>query len=182
MIIVIPSLSKYLNICFGSSLRNYFCIPVVLLLWMLSVSPILAGSDGSESVSSRETVDEFSPNHIAFILGAAHEARRENGGIIGVEYERRLSQSFGIGALAEHTFGDLDFWIYAIPFGYHIDRWKLYVAPGIEDGHLGTELLIRVGGEYSFEVGSWEFSPTVDIDFVDSEVAIGGGVSIGWGF
>ncbi|MCP5002792.1 MAG: hypothetical protein GY941_02405 [Planctomycetes bacterium] len=167
----------------GSSLSNHFCIPLVLLLlWMLSVSPILAGSGESESVSAREAVDEFFPNHIAFVFGVAHEERRENGGIVGIEYERRLSQSFGIGALAEHTFGDLDFWVYAIPFGYHIDRWKVYVAPGIEDGHLGTEFMIRVGGEYAFEVGSWDISPTLDIDFVDGEQVLGVGVSIGLGF
>ncbi len=165
-----------------SRLSNHFCMPLVLLLWMLSVSPILAGSDECESVSTREAVDEIFSNHIALVFGVAHEERRENGGIIGIEYERRLSQSFGIGALAEHTFGDLDFWIYAIPFGYHIDRWKVYVAPGIEDGHLGTEFMIRIGGEYAFEVGSWDISPTLDIDFVDGEQVLGVGVSIGLGF
>ncbi len=42
--------------------------------------------------------------------------------------------------------------------------------------------MIRVGGEYAFEVGSWDISPTLDIDFVDGEQVLGVGVSIGLGF
>ena len=47
---------------------------------------------------------------------------------------------------------------------------KLYAAPGIEDGHHGTEELLRLGVEYAFEMGEgWEVAPQVNVDLVDSE-------------
>ena len=115
-------------------------------------------------------------------IGITSESRRERGLALGVEYERRLSNSFGIGLLAEHTFGDLNFWVYAVPFAYHTGRWKLYVAPGIEDGDHGSESLLRIGAEYGFEVGEWEISPQLDVDFIGGEEVWVLGVVFGKGF
>lgn len=125
---------------------------------------------------------EFHRNFLAGFIGVTHEDRRDNGLALGIEYERRLNKSFGIGLLAEYTIGDLDFWVYAVPFAYHTGRWKLYIAPGIEDGEGGTESLVRLGAEYAFEVGEWEISPQLDVDFVDGEEVLVLGVVIGKGF
>ena len=46
-----------------------------------------------------------------------------------------------------------DFWVYAVPIAYRIDRWKFVIAPGVEDGARGTESLVRLGAEYAFEAG-----------------------------
>jgi len=126
--------------------------------------------------------EEFHPNFLALFIGLTSEERRESGLALGIEYEYRLNRSFGIGVLAEHTFGDVDTTVYAMPFAYHTGRWKVYVAPGIEDGDLGNESLWRVGAEYAFEVGRWEVSPQLDIDFVDGDTALVLGVTIGKGF
>ncbi|RLA31915.1 MAG: hypothetical protein DRR11_09610 [Gammaproteobacteria bacterium] len=115
-------------------------------------------------------------------IGLTSEDRRESGLALGIEYEYRLNRSFGIGVLAEHTFGDVDTTVYAMPFAYHSGRWKAYVGPGIEDGDLGNESLWRVGAEYAFEVGRWEVSPQLDIDFIDGDTALVLGVTIGKGF
>jgi hypothetical protein len=94
-----------------------------------------------------------------------------------------LNEPFGIGVLAERTFGDADFWVYAVSFAYRVDRWKFYVAPGIEDSDdHGTESLVRLSAEYAFEVGSWELSPQLAIDFVDGEEVLIMGVVFGKGF
>ena len=103
--------------------------------------------------------------------------------MLGVEYARRFSESFSIAALAERTFGDLDFWVVAVPFGYSLGQWKFFAGPGVEildDGN--NELLVRVGGEYIFEVGEWEVAPQLSIDFVDGDNALVLGVAIGKSF
>jgi len=107
--------------------------------------------------------------------------RRENGAVLGIGYERILNKSFGIGVIAEHTFGGGDFWVYAVPFAYRTDRLKFVVAPGIEDGEHGTEWLVRCGVEYAFEASSWEISPRFAVDFVDGEEVLILGVVFGQG-
>jgi len=91
-------------------------------------------------------------NEIAIFLGLTHEGRRDNSGAVGLEYERRINDSFGIGALAEFTAGDSDFWVYAISLTFHADRWNFVLAPGVEDIDGHTESLIRLGAGYEHEV------------------------------
>ena len=110
------------------------------------------------------------------------EERRENGVALGFAYERLVSESFAIGVLAEHTFGDLDFTVYAVPFAFRTGRWKFYIAPGVEDGDHGTESLVRLGSEFAFEVGTWEISPHLAVDFVGGEEVLIPGVVFGKGF
>jgi hypothetical protein len=136
-----------------------------------------------ESTSGHEKTHGSRKNVISVFTGVTHAGRRKNGAALGVGYERLLSDSLAIGVLAEHTFGDADVWVYAVPFSYRVDRWKFYVAPGIEesDEH-GTESLVRLSAEYAFEAGSWEISPQFAIDFVDGDEVLIMGVVFGWGF
>jgi hypothetical protein len=136
-----------------------------------------------ESASSHETAHGSHKNVISLFAGVTHAGRRENGAALGVGYERLLNDSFAIGVLAERTFGDADFWVYAIPISYRVNRWKFYVAPGIEDSdNHGTESLVRLSVEYAFEAGSWEISPQLAVDFVDGEEVLILGLVFGKGF
>lgn len=148
-----------------------------LLTWTLP-PPVMA----AEHESGHRAEHGYHKNLLAGFVGVTHEGRRENGASLGLEYERRLNAKFGIGALAEHTFGDLDFTVYAVPFAYHAGPWKIYAAPGVEDSDDGSEPLVRLGAEYGFEVGSWEISPQLDVDFVDGEEVVVLGVTFGMGF
>ena len=136
-----------------------------------------------ESSSGHETAHEPHKNVVSFFAWVTHEGRRKNGVALGVGYERLLNESFGIGVLAEHTFGDADITVYAVAFTYRVDRWKFYKAPGIEgsDAH-GTESLVRLSAEYAFEAGTWEISPQVAVDFVDGDEILILGVVFGKGF
>ena len=136
-----------------------------------------------EPASAHESTHGSHKNVVSFFAGVTHAGRRENGLALGAGYERLLSESFAIGVLAERTFGDADFWVYAVPFSYRVDRWKFYIAPGIEDSDRhGTESLVRLSVEYAFEVGSWEVSPQFAVDFVDGEEVLILGVVFGKGF
>jgi len=121
-------------------------------------------------------------NKFSILVGVTSETRRDKGPTLGLEYERRLDAVLGVGLLAEHVFGDLDFSILAVPLFFHTGRWKFLIAPGVEDSDLGTEFLLRIGGDYGFEVGRWEIAPGIDVDFVDGEVVPVIGVAIGRDF
>ena len=136
-----------------------------------------------EPASAHESAHGSHKNVFSLFAGVTHAGRRKNSVALGVAYERLLNESFGIGVFAEHAFGDADFTVYAVPFAYRVDRWKFYIAPGIEDStEHGTESLVRLAAEYAFEAGSWEVSPQLAVDFVDGEEVLILGVVFGKGF
>lgn len=157
-----------------------------------------AGLTFAESSEHDDTAgaEHFHRNMIAGFIGITGEDRRERALTLGVDYTRWVTQSFGIGFGAERAFGDLDFTVYTVPFSYRVGAWKLFAAPGWEDSdhtesvdhgeqaeHAGgTEFLMRAGVEYAFEVGRHEVSPKFMIDYVNDDVVLVGGVSIGFGF
>ncbi len=153
----------------------------LLVLAICSAPVVSVHAGGHEGGSGDEAAHEFHPNMLGLFLGETFEGREEDF-TFGLEYERRLNASFGIGVFAEHVTGDLDFWVYGLPFAYHSGPWKAYIAPGVEDGDHGSEFLLRVGGEYAFEAGEWEISPQLNLDFVDNEELWVLGVVIGKGF
>jgi len=126
---------------------------------------------------------EFESNFAGFFVGVTGEDRRDRGLTLGGVYERRFSEHFGVGAEIERVLGDLDFWVGVVPIAYHAGPWKFYAGPGVERQDKGeTENLLRVGLEYAFEFDGWEASPTFDVDFVDGDTVLIGGVLFGFGF
>jgi hypothetical protein len=155
-----------------------------VLLGLLLVAASLQSATASEGGHEEShEAHHFHPNFVGLFVGVALEDRRDNGLAVGLEYERRLNESFGIGGLAEYTFGDLDVWVLGVPFSWHIDNLKLAVAPGIENGdERGSEFLVRFGGEYAFDMGTWELAPQIDIDIVDGDTVFVLGAVFGFGF
>ena len=109
-----------------------------------------------------------SGNTLGVFLGDTTEDRRE-GATLGLEFEHRFSEHYGVGVTAEHVVGDFDTNVLAIPVAVHSGPWKLYAGPGMEYSHGHGEPLLRLGAEYGFHVGEYEISPQVDVDFVDGE-------------
>ena len=151
----------------------------VVLSALLVPTAVLAtsgeGKHGAEHVHH--------PNVLGLFLGVTGEDRRDADFTVGIEYERLINKSFGIGGIIEYASGDHDFWVFAVPIAYHIGAWKWYVASGVEKekGH-SNELLFRVGVEYGFEVGDFEIAPQFDVDFVDGDKEYVFGVVIARGF
>ena len=143
-----------------------------------------AGGAGHEAAAGHEQDHDFHRNFAGLFIGGAGENRRDKGFALGVEYARNLTQHFSIGAIVEHTFGDLDFWVIAVPFAYRTGPWKFFVAPGVEDSDLSIdgEFLVRLGVEYAFKVGDWEIAPQLDADFIDGDRVAVFGVVIGKSF
>jgi len=147
------------------------CLASLISLSASAVSIAEEAHHSAEEHGEEHHQHSYHKNVLGVFGGITHAGRREKDPALGIEYERRITEHFGIGAVAEYTFGDHDFWIYAIPFAFHTGHWKFYVAPGIEesDEH-GSEELVRLGVEYAFELSDgWEIAPQVNVDFVDSE-------------
>lgn len=140
------------------------------LVSLLLLQPVYAETGEHEPVPGHEATHDNHRNLVAAFVGVTSKTRRKNGPTLGIGYLRRVTKNFGVGVLVERTTGDLDFWVYAVPFAYLTGPWKAFVAPGIEDSdHHGSELLLRLGGEYAFEFGNWEVAPQLSVDFVDGD-------------
>ena len=146
----------------------------LLALTMILAPCIATAEEGSHVEAGHGTTHGYHEHTLGLFLGGAAEelGRRENGFVVGLEYEYRFGPSFGMGAIVEHTYGDLDIYVYALPFAFHNGPWKFYVAPGIEYGEGESLKMLRFGVEYGFHVGKWEISPQVDLDVVESETDV----------
>lgn len=133
---------------------------------ILTICGLLALSAAAQS--QEHHVPHFPHHTLGVFIGDTTEDRRE-GGTLGLEYEYRLAQRYGVGLTVEHVFGDFDTNVFVIPVAWHQNAWKLYAGPGLERSDEGSELLLRLGVEYGFEVGELEVSPQLDVDFVDGE-------------
>jgi hypothetical protein len=138
---------------------------------VLFVAALSIGSANALAEESAHGNDlDHHENVVGIFAGITHGGRRKNEPALGVEYARHISGNFSIGAVAEYTFGDAEVWVFVVPFAYSVGHWKMYVAPGIEDGHHGKENLVRLGVERAFEMsGGWEIAPQLNVDFVDGE-------------
>ena len=124
--------------------------------------------------------ETFKRNGIELFGGATFNESETNASF-GLNYERRVTEKFGIGGLVEYTNGRE--WIYAVPFSWRItDLWKVIVAPGWEHEEGENTYLTRIGTSYEFEIGEMTLAPEINFDFVDGDTAIVAGVSLGWAF
>jgi hypothetical protein len=146
------------------------------LLMMLMVTP-------AAQAEETEHESHHHKNHIGVFAGLTHE-RRENGFALGLDYARRLNESFSIGGFAERTWGDFNFDVYGISVAYHVDKWTWAIGPGIEDSQLGNERLWRLGVGYSIDLDERGtiLTPNFYIDIVDGEQVYVLGVALGRGF
>lgn len=126
--------------------------------------------------------------------------RRETSFTVGADYERRLSEVFGIGALVDLALGNTKRTaLLGIPVFLHlIGALELHAAPAIEfadergEGDTGegssdvestTNFAVRVGAGYEFELGQLTVAPQVNVDFISGESAsIVYGLAFGVGF
>jgi hypothetical protein len=131
----------------------------------------------------------FHKNVIAAFIGFTGEDNRMGGGreralTLGLEYERRFTESSGVLVAAERALGDLDFTVITGSLVYHRGPWAFSAGTGIEipDDDHDNELLFRIASAYTFDVGGYELAPKAGLDFVNGEVVFFGGLVVGFGF
>jgi len=152
---------------------------------------LMLGFFGSAAnASDEEQRHEYPHHHLAFFVGGGFErdshGHEENGYALGVVYELKFQEKWGIGAALEELSGD-DIhrsWAAAIPLSYHPnEKWRFFAGPGLETGKK-DKFLMRVGMGYEFSLNErWSASPEFLVDLVE-----GGaktyllGIAIGYGF
>jgi len=154
--------------------KNLFlgCIRAAALLAIVALLALVQSAAAQEDTFKRNSIELF---------GGATFNDSETNGSIGMTYERRVTEKFGIGGLVEYTNGRE--WVYAVPFSWRItDPWKVLVAPGWEHEEGENTYLTRIGTSYEFEIGEMTLAPEINFDFVDGDTAVVAGVSLGWAF
>jgi len=145
----------------------------------LVLSSLLASAN--IQAQERGDGDDFAPNGIELFLGATVDAGDAEASL-GLAYERRVRQNFGVGVMAEFTKGRE--WVLAVPFSWHVtESWKVEFAAGVELApDDDDEFLARVGASYEFGFSGWSLAPELNVDFAGGEVKTVLGASFGWEF
>ncbi len=156
------------------------CLVVAVFLVMM---PVKIRAEEAERDRKKAT-----PEHrhgVELFLGNTQDDGK-NGFSIGLTYEYRLSELFGIGGLIEHAGEDFREWVLAVPFFLHPYKgWRFLVAPGIEidDEDGDNNFLFRAGAAYEFEIAErWSITPEFNVDFVDGDEVLVYGLSFGYEF
>jgi hypothetical protein len=155
--------------------------PMMARLFVLSF--FVLTFTGAVSAQEVDEAAEFEKNSLELFLGGTYADDEGTNFSIGLGYERRLGEKFGVGGLVEYTKGKGREWVIALPLYFHpTERWKLFLAPGVEIEDSESEFLVRVGTAYEFDMGSWTLAPELSFDFVDSEVKTVFGLNFGFEF
>jgi len=120
---------------------------------------------------------------VALFLGWSF-ADHHDGETIGLDYERRIGEKWGLGALVDRAEGDLESTVWAAGlFAHPTDDWTILVAPGFEHAHGEKEFLTRVGVGYNVPFEKFTLTPGVYLDMISGgETVTVVGVGIGRGF
>jgi hypothetical protein len=135
-----------------------------------------------------ESSGDFERHHVGLFLGGAtrfdDRDEDETDLAIGIEYEFRLNQAFGVGGLIEGipTSGVRDL-VLATPVVWHpVDGLKLSLAPGIEFHDQDKDFMIRFAAGYDFRIGRFTIGPDVSLDLTHHSRTLVYGVFGGVGF
>jgi len=151
---------------------------IVTICALLSVTPSAVPAANIEG--ALEVTEEWARegrNEMGIFAGVT-TGGGDVGSNLSLDYEYRLSRRFGIGGLVELTGADFRDGVIAVPFYWHVwEDLRVLAAPGVEilpDGD-STSALLRVGGEYGFEMTKgWKVAPGLFVDFGDETVVVYG--------
>ena len=116
-------------------------------------------------------------NHIVGVfLGATNDAHSVTDETVGVEYEYKFTERFGIGAVYEYSpdaHDDDGVSVYlASAYLHPYAGWRLGLGLGeekVHGSHGHEEGLFRASVAYDFHVGGFGIAPTFNLDIVDVE-------------
>jgi hypothetical protein len=122
--------------------------------------------------------------HIPGIFVGATNFDSETKLTLGLEYEYKINQQWGVGAVYESTseahHGD-GVTVSLVSAFYHPDNHiRLGIGLGQEEVggyHPHTENLYRISAGYDYHVDQFGIAPTVAVDFIDGEQALVFGVA-----
>lgn len=121
--------------------------------------------------------ETFERHKVELDVAITH-TERDDALSLSVSYGYRFDARASIGALAEYAFDPVEASVLGMPLRlYPAYGLVLAVMSGGEVHHSETEALFRAGVGYEFQVSRASATPEVNVDFVDGETNVGGGVS-----
>lgn len=159
------------------------------LLYAVVVIGVVLGEGLSVAGQSEEEHhEERRPHHIS-VLSSGTTNDEETAFTLGLDYEYRVSEMLGLGAVAEYAFEDIDAWTFLAVADIHLWRGlAIQTGPGIEfidgDGAKSDEeeAIYRVGALYEFEFRRFTVSPQLHYDLSTGEDAVVFGIALGLNF
>ena len=106
-----------------------------------------------------------SKSDISLFLGAT-SGSEDTAFTIGVDYQYRISNVFGVGALLDFAGGDFKSTLVAPALFLHLKKFSFTLAPGAEFSDDETTMVLRLGASYEFELSRFSISPAI---FYDTE-------------
>ena len=152
-----------------------------LLFAFLFCAPIhLYAEDGDKDDPYKKGHSAHHSNtHLAVFIGAVNGSGHTDLSL-GSDFEYRIIDKVGIGAIADAVFSDHAHLLAAGGVFIHpVGGVKLVAAPGagFEEGH--SAFVFRTGLSYDFHVNSLSFSPTLNVDFSEGHTTQVFGFAIG---
>ena len=150
---------------------SIYLLSLTLLALSLATGPASA-ADNSGNKGGGHT--EIPHSILAVSVGYALERKRdkdEEAGAIGLEYEYRFAEHWGVGGVIEGLGDDVirDVSVAALISFHPSGRWRLFAGPGYEFTDKKDEFLFRTGVGYEFSFGNhWTLAPEVIADFIES--------------
>ena len=125
---------------------------------------------GQHEAANHEAGHQEHKHHVAIFLGNTHDYHGEDAFTVGLDYEFRLHDLLGVGALIDHAAGDIESTVAGA--GIFLHPWsssRLLIAAANEHHHGEDEFVVRVGAMYDFHVAGWSISPTLNVDLLLDE-------------
>lgn len=176
-----------------------WCLGIALVATIGLISPVeiyAEDQEADESPSEHEGSAEehgaahHHKNHFAVFVGTteAEEHQGEQGDpdfTIGFDYERRINDWFGAGALADFVVEGRREYLLGPLFIFHAGKSaKFFAAPCYqkvrETGH--HNLVFRTGFAWDFFFGKYSVFPAIYYDFTEEQNFLVLGVGFGLGF
>jgi hypothetical protein len=148
---------------------------LLVVLTVLSASSVFA---------QHEEAHHGHKHHTAVFFGNTHDHHGEDAFTVGLDYEYKLCELFGVGALVDYAGDDIDSTVLAAGLFIHpMENLGLLIAPGNEHKDGEDEFVVRLGASYNIPMHGFSLAPTIDVDLLS-----GGhanwiyGIGIGRGF
>ena len=142
--------------------------------------PLQVLAAGEEHAEHRES--HYHRHHVGLMLGNTHE-EGEDEFTIGLDYEYRFSQYFGIGLIGEYVGEDAREGVgMGLLFIHPYKGFRFLAGAGVKPKAEETKFIWRLGIGYRFPIGNWTIAPEFNVDFTEGRVVEVYGVSFGYGF
>ncbi|MDF1563291.1 MAG: hypothetical protein P1V51_09615 [Deltaproteobacteria bacterium] len=156
-----------------------------------SASPPEAATGADHTVEAPAGAHATHANHVGVFLGGTTFLGDHPQTVLtaGLDYERRLSELFGVGLLVDFPMdlGHYSFAVLAAPMlvVHPVAGLKVIVAPGLDYAHEEAAFVARAGIGYDLHLGAYTLAPTFNFDYVLAEhphQALVFGLALGRGF